>query len=153
MAGVDLDLTPSYPIFVDEHLTKETLDLRFAAKNLRNSGVIFSASCRNGKIRIKRTENSQLIRVRNQEQLHRMMAEMEAATSIAQGTKRTADTRSPDNTTVNKQTPSQKSKAQKQQPQLQDTLDRFKSTGNVRQKENRTQRHCPKPVCSLHGAE
>ena len=134
LTGAVLDLAPSHQIFIDEHLTKETLNLWFATKTLRKRGAIFSTSCRDGKIKIKRTENSQPIRIRSQEQLRKMMVEMEEANSRAQGTKRTVEARSPESDTSHTQTLSQRSKIQRQQ-QLQaqqSTLDRFRVNGNVK---------------------
>jgi hypothetical protein len=48
-----IGFSPSLPIFVDEHLTKETRDLLHNAKELQNQGKLTAVWCIDGKVKIR----------------------------------------------------------------------------------------------------
>lgn len=102
--GSDIGFESSLPVYVDEHLTKETLKLWLTAKNMVKNGVIFNATCREGKIKIRRTESSNPMRVVSISQLERFnhVSDMDSEQEVwnegrSNGTKRSVEIRSPEN--------------------------------------------------------
>jgi len=47
-----LGLSPNVPIYIDEHLTKPTIELINQAKNLKKQGKLTTVLCRDGKVKI-----------------------------------------------------------------------------------------------------
>lgn len=118
--GKDIGLESPNPIFVDEHLTRETLKIWMYAKRLQREGWIFSAKCREGKIKIRKVESSRPIRILSTTQLDHIKEEMETikrkeADSKSTTNKRNIEQRSPDYNSVTNQ--DQRNKIQKQQGQ------------------------------------
>lgn len=77
--GVD-----DFPIYVDEHLTKPTVELLLAAKELQKKKKIHSVSCRDGKVRVREQEGGRWTRIVDKAQLQ-----------LQSTKKRNIDTRSP----------------------------------------------------------
>lgn len=143
----DIGFGVSNPIYIDEHLTKETLSLWLAAKQMKKNGLIFSASCREGKVKIKRSESRYPMRVVSMKQLQCFKTE-DGKTGLPEeagyiitaennsGVKRTMEIRSPENNAANQNGTQQKSKIMRSQDPAstkstsQSTLDRFRIHGD-----------------------
>lgn len=67
------------PIFITEHLTRETTEIFQKAKELRNRGLIEFAWCRNGSVFIRHQEDSQRIRINDHDELKRLEEQLSGA--------------------------------------------------------------------------
>jgi len=58
------------PIYIDEHLTKPTIELINQAENLKKQGKLTTVFCRDGKVKIRENENSLIVRIASVTQLN-----------------------------------------------------------------------------------
>lgn len=56
-AGRDLGLNTTAPIYFDDHLSRETKQRWFEAREMVDAGILFSAKCVGGKIRVKEKQD------------------------------------------------------------------------------------------------
>lgn len=107
--GKKFGFEPSLPIYVDEHLSTETKKIWTTAREMEKEGIIFKAIIREGKVKVKRRETSQIVRITGIDQLQylkevfangskeREQESQAEAVNVTNGTKRSVDDRSPGN--------------------------------------------------------
>lgn len=67
--GKALGLTPAFPIYINEHLTKETLSLLNKAIDLKKRGLIVSAWTKDGKVFCRTRHESPAVHIREEASL------------------------------------------------------------------------------------
>lgn len=140
--GKYFGLEPSHPIFFNEHLLKEVSDIWMAAKELQESSVIAQATCRDGKIKIRKTSTCMWNRIYDMNQLQQIYNQWEENNNNQSGynettnRKRNADERSPEKSP---RTTSNEKNIKKKHKFLQDESPRS-TTKNLTIKQSRLER-------------